>query len=330
MGAGNYTKVVTVLTGQTITASERNNEHDNHITNHNFETIDDYAANAAQFAETKDPYPAAVVSLPTQGDEELQVLRYQFLELHKRMAPGASETLFYKDFPYIWGSKGADVASAAALALGSDGNYFDITGTTTITSIGTKGVGSLVILRFTGALVLTHHSSDLVLPGATNITTATGDVGHFLEYASGDWVCIGFSKLSLHAGAQTIAGIKTFSSGIVMGADPGGTPTAHTLYKVNVIKGWANMNGSGTPALNDSFNVSGIVDNAAGDYTITWDLDFANNTYAVAGAANYTGHFTINNTGALAVGSTRIFTEDVGGAAAETNNICVIAVGDQT
>ena len=32
-------------------------------------------------------------------------------------------------------AKGADIASANALALGDDGNYFDVTGTTNITSI---------------------------------------------------------------------------------------------------------------------------------------------------------------------------------------------------
>ena len=41
-------------------------------------------------------------------------------------------------------SKGSDVASAGALTLGTDGNYFDITGTTTITSIATLGIGTVV------------------------------------------------------------------------------------------------------------------------------------------------------------------------------------------
>jgi hypothetical protein len=47
-------------------------------------------------------------------------------------------------------SKGADVASAGALTLGTDGNYFDITGTTTITSIATLGIGTQVTLHFDG------------------------------------------------------------------------------------------------------------------------------------------------------------------------------------
>ena len=90
-------------------------------------------------------------------------------------------------------AKGADIASAAALTLGTDGNYFVVTGTTTITSIATIGVGTFVFLRFASALTLTHNATTLVLPGAANITTATGDAAIFIEYASG-WRCINYMK----------------------------------------------------------------------------------------------------------------------------------------
>lgn len=93
-------------------------------------------------------------------------------------------------------AKGADVASATALTLGSDGNYFDITGTTTVTSIATKAVGTRVTLRFAGILILTHHATDLILPTGANITTAAGDVATFIEYASGDWVCVNYQRAS--------------------------------------------------------------------------------------------------------------------------------------
>ena len=84
---------------------------------------------------------------------------------------------------------GSNVASASALSLG-DGNIFNITGTTTITSIGTKGVGNVVFLRFDDVLTLTHNATDLILPGGNNIITKAGDWGIFVEYATGDWYCI--------------------------------------------------------------------------------------------------------------------------------------------
>lgn len=86
----------------------------------------------------------------------------------------------------VW-SKGADVASAAALTLGDDGNYFDVTGTTAITSIATVGVGTVIKLHFDGALTLTHHSTDLVLPGGANRIVSAGDEVELIEYATGDW-----------------------------------------------------------------------------------------------------------------------------------------------
>lgn len=89
-------------------------------------------------------------------------------------------------------TKGADISSATALTVGTDGNYFDVTGTTTITSISTVWVGAVVKLHFDGILTLTHHATDLVLPGEANITTAAGDEAEFIEYASGDWRCINY------------------------------------------------------------------------------------------------------------------------------------------
>jgi hypothetical protein len=91
-------------------------------------------------------------------------------------------------------NKGADVASATALTLGVDGNYFDITGTTTITSIAALGVGTVVKLHFDAALTLTHHATDLILPGADNIVTVAGDEAEFVEYASGDWICLKYLR----------------------------------------------------------------------------------------------------------------------------------------
>lgn len=89
--------------------------------------------------------------------------------------------------------KGADIASAAALSPGADGSAFDVTGTVAITSINTVGIGTLILLHFDGILTLTHHATNLVLPGGTNITTAAGDEGIFYEYNTGQWRCVGYS-----------------------------------------------------------------------------------------------------------------------------------------
>jgi len=97
---------------------------------------------------------------------------------------------------YFVQTKGSDIASATSLTLGKDGNQFDVTGTTTITSIATQGIGSHVTLHFDGVLTFTHHSTDLILPGAANITTAAGDIAVMYEYASADWLCVSYTKAS--------------------------------------------------------------------------------------------------------------------------------------
>ena len=91
-------------------------------------------------------------------------------------------------------SKGSDVASATALPLLTDGNYFDVTGTATVTSFNaTGGPGTQIKLHFDGACTLTHNS-DLILPGGANIVTAAGDEADFIEFSAGDYRCTSYTK----------------------------------------------------------------------------------------------------------------------------------------
>lgn len=113
-------------------------------------------------------------------------------------------------------NKGADVASGTALPLLTDGNYFDVTGTTTVTSFDSVGVGAQVTLHFDGALTLTHHATDLILPSGANITTAAGDEFTFVEYASGDYRCIGYA---LATGKAVVESTSTINDGDWSGTD---------------------------------------------------------------------------------------------------------------
>lgn len=89
-------------------------------------------------------------------------------------------------------AKGANIASASTLTLGTDGNYFHVTGTTTITAL--SGSASPVLLTFDGALTLTHNGTSLILPGAANVTTAAGDTAIFVSEGSGNWRCLSFQR----------------------------------------------------------------------------------------------------------------------------------------
>jgi hypothetical protein len=106
-------------------------------------------------------------------------------------------------------AQGADIASATTTDIGAaTGNYVKVTGTTTITGLGTVQAGTQRIVEFTGALTLTHNATSLILPGAANITTAAGDVAGFVSEGSGNWRCAFYQRASgAPVGAANLAPI---------------------------------------------------------------------------------------------------------------------------
>lgn len=92
-------------------------------------------------------------------------------------------------------AKGSDVASAGTTNIGAaTGNYINVTGTTTITAFDTIQAGTRRIVKFTGALTLTHDGTSLILPGAANILTIAGDHAVFVSLGSGNWVCVQYFR----------------------------------------------------------------------------------------------------------------------------------------
>ena len=93
------------------------------------------------------------------------------------------------------GVKGADIASAGTTDLATTtGDFVEVTGTTTITALGTLTAGIFKVLRFAGILTFTHNATSLILPTAANITTAAGDVATMRSLGSGNWVCVGYMR----------------------------------------------------------------------------------------------------------------------------------------
>lgn len=96
------------------------------------------------------------------------------------------------------GAGWTNVASASTVALGAEtSRMLNITGTTTITSFGTTapGDGWTFMLRFAGALTLTH-GSNLILPNAANIVTAANDVAMVVWEGSNVWRVIDYQRAS--------------------------------------------------------------------------------------------------------------------------------------
>ena len=91
--AGNYSKIKSVVTGETITASDRNSEHDNHIANMTPASGDDYSTNLTEMRLDNDPYPADVASQATTLAGEIERLRYQIRQI-------TGKTYWYQDPPF--------------------------------------------------------------------------------------------------------------------------------------------------------------------------------------------------------------------------------------
>lgn len=83
--------------------------------------------------------------------------------------------------------EGAAIASAAALTLGADGNFFHITGTTGITSIASVTGAGPFFLVFDDAVTITHNATSLILIGGANYTTVAGDILVFMHEGSGNY-----------------------------------------------------------------------------------------------------------------------------------------------
>ena len=148
------------------------------------------------------------------------------------------------DLAVDW-AKGADIASATTTDIGAaTGNYIHVTGTVTITGLGTVQAGTLRIVRFAGVLLLTHNATSLILPSGANITTAANDVAVMVSEGSGNWRCVDYQK----------ADGTALSSGSLVG---------HVIQVVNVLDGAV---ATGTTLMLDD---DSIPQNAEGDEFMT-------------------------------------------------------------
>lgn len=170
-------------------------------------------------------------------DSGLSAVEYGILTGTNTSTPGGTHYGVRTFNNTITFSKGADIASASALTLGTDGNYFDVTGTTTITSISSAGVGSVIKLHFDGSLTLTHHATDLILPGGLNITTKAGDEAELIEYASGDWRLTKYSKYNEYLEYQSASNDATID--LTTGIDA--ISDEFTIKLVNLVPATDNV-----------------------------------------------------------------------------------------
>lgn len=275
----------------------------------NAATSESNSANNATASENSKTYSAewankaedSLVSAAAGGD---QVDDYSALHWAAKAAASASGILssnntftgintFTKTQKF---GKGADLTSAAELVLGTDGNYFDIGGTATITSIATVGIGTVIKLHFDIQFTIAHHATNLILPGNVNIITAAGDEAEFVEYATGDWRCVNYSKADgstvadLTGDVTSEGGATTLAKGLIQltESDDSGafksiattTPAKDNTIPL-VTEGDEILTAAITPVYTDSF------------IKVSFDVSFANQSISASGI-----FFLVDKTGA--------------------------------
>jgi len=90
----------------------------------------------------------------------------------------------------------------------------------------------------------------------------------------------GYAKLA----SPTFTGTPTIPTGTIATTQTAGnntTAVATTAFvrADNNVKAWANFNGTGTPAIRASYNVSSITDNGVGNYTVNFTNAVADINY---------------------------------------------------
>ena len=148
------------------------------------------------------------------------------------------------------------------------------------------------------------------------------DSGLYVSAANSVGVTAGGASVVL----TSTSGMALQNNQPVVPAAVSGVPAQHGLFRDNVVKAWAAI--AVTPALREEFNVASVADGGAGVVTVTWDRDFVNSDYAVAGTALANDEYLSAPAASQAAGSAQIRIQNFNGILADQPFV-VMAIGDQ-
>jgi len=204
---------------------------------------------------------------------------------------GAVPSAALSNVDLVEGTKGADIASSSTIVIGTDGGYFDITGTTGI-AVMTVAAGRVFTLQFDGVVTSTH-SSTLYLSGAANFTTEANDHMTFISVAANDVRQIGTGLKdggSPVAAAGGVDGITTSANAtaISISADEEVTMPLQPYFLANMGSNVSNITGTGNTYtiiwtterydIGSNFTTSTYTAPITGKYLITSSVHIANMT----------------------------------------------------
>lgn len=231
-------------------------------------------------------------------------------------------------------AKGSDIASSTAIDVPNSGSYFVVTGTTTIAGISDDWNGRQVVLKFSGALQLTH-SSGFILPSAANITTAAGDCLLAVNESTGVWRVVVYQRAdgtallgATSAGVQiqsdtrfTVGGTADAMTGTLNPAITGytaGLRVTTTPGGANTVTGpTLNLNALGAKTIKKRDSSGSKIALAAGDYNASgpFDLEYDGTDFILlnplpASVSGRVAQIVTTTTGAVATGTTTVPADD--------------------
>ena len=121
-------------------------------------------------------------------------------------------------------------------------------------------------------------------------------------------------------------GISTASDTI---PSEGGAATTNVVQ--GLLKGWIRFDGTGTIAIDDSFNYASIADNGTGDYTATLSTAMGNVNYApVAGAGDvdYGAKIDLEHSATNTTTAMRLRTAGTNSGTGDTDLVAIHIAGD--
>lgn len=217
------------------------------------------------------------------------------------------------------------IASATTTNLGSltSPNVL-ITGTTTITAFGSSASTSSpnYFVRMNGILTLTNGAA-LIIPGNANITTAAGDYFYTQYQGIGNWKIAAYYRQNGKAVIETDQfPSQTGNAGKVLTTN--GTVTSWDSKSVTAATTFTGGSGA---QFGGGKNVTSVVRNSTGNYTLTFTTNLANTNYQVLLTIEDTTNMPLFRATGRAVSGFDILTTLSNGVAQDFGNVNVVVIG---
>ena len=90
------------------------------------------------------------------------------------------------------------------------------------------------------------------------------------------------------AGTRTLTLPAETGTAVVKNGD-GDVTLAGALTASTTAKAWVNIDGTGTVAIRDSYNVSSVTDNGTGDYSVNFSVALGDANYSAVASGNAQG-----------------------------------------